>query len=120
MGFFTQNTISSAGKFLVSKLKEKGIVDTNSFFDGTQELNDKLIKEFREFGLGDEEIDESVAGVCIDLAATQLEAAGYVEMKYLGSLTACESSHRFEIEFSSLGKRVLSDVENFQFKAVDL
>ena len=118
MGFINQNRVSSAGKYLVSQLETKAVIDTDAFYDGSMALNERLVEEMKQFGLEDD--DASVPGLYIDVAACQLDEAGFVEMKDIGLLTACDSTRRFEISLTPLGKRMFSEVKNFQFHAVDL
>jgi len=118
MGLLNQNIVSSAGKYLVSHLETKPIIDTDAFFDGSEELDERLIEEMKQFGL--EDYRESNPGLYIDVAAIQLEKAGFIEMKDVGLLTACDCSPRYEISLSPSGKRMFSTVKNFQFHSVDL
>lgn len=118
MGFLNQNIVSSAGKYLVSHLETKPIIDTDIFFDGSEELDERLIEEMRQFGLEADDLD--APGLCIDVAASQLERSGFVEIKDVGLLTDCDCSPRYEISLSPLGKRMFSEVKNFQFQSVDM
>ncbi len=113
MGYVSKSRVEHVALFLIELLKEKGSVDFDYFYDGTDETEMKLNKAL-EYPKDDE---ESV--ILMDIAISELEDMGIVETKQLSSKLA-DDEFNYRTRLTYEGEKIIKSGQKMEFRDLDL
>ncbi len=118
MGYSAAHNIEKAGLYLLAILKVEGSVRYSRFYDGTEEMEETLL---RGMGFGpaidgdaeDEYVPENATGL-MDIAAEELARGGIVKTTELADLLA-QDVQDYLIELTDKGRAFLERGERFPY-----
>jgi hypothetical protein len=118
MGISAAHNIEKAGLYLLAILKVEGSVHFSRFYDGTEEMEETLLRGM-SFGPAidgeaeDDYVPENATSL-MDIAAEELARGGIVKTTYLDELLAQEVQD-YLIELTDKGRAFLDRGERFRF-----